>query len=198
MGCTKSKPVASGSQVTVSELRPNDLVFFSGKASSALENTWIHIGMVVYLPNLYPQAGQMLLEYASEYTDNLENCLLQKSSESGLRLVDLNQRIQSSDAAHIGARRFEYTRADFLTQTATEQTIFEELHNFLQRQIPSLAASYSPYPISPALSSANLPGRILERTDKISSKTRQIFDSQPIKKLALAKVEKFAPLATIK
>ena len=67
--------------------------------------------MVVHLPELYPELGMLLLESSSHYEDGLVDVLTGVERTSGVRLVDLQSRIQATAGREIACRKWYSTCA---------------------------------------------------------------------------------------
>jgi hypothetical protein len=120
MGCKGSKsenvnkklPQLTG--FNLNSLGSCDLVLFSAEdrwsqsiIRAATHSKWTHIGMVVHLPELYPEQGILLLESSSHYEDGLVDVLTGVVRTSGVRLVDLQARIQATAGREIACRKWQ-------------------------------------------------------------------------------------------
>lgn len=119
MGCVKSKKVdleyktANLHSVNLSLLKTGDVILFADNKSIGNKLTrffthsvWTHVGIVVNSPGLYKQ-GPMLFESNREYPDHLKDLSTSTIVPSGVRLVDLSTRINTSHSDEIAFCQLE-------------------------------------------------------------------------------------------
>lgn len=124
MGCKSSKSsdvnrkIPQRTAFNLNSLGNCDLVLFSAEdrwsqsiIRAATHSKWTHVGMVVHLPELYPELGMLLLESSSHYGDGLVDVLTGVVRTSGVRLVDLQGRIQATTGREIACRKWSSTYA---------------------------------------------------------------------------------------
>jgi hypothetical protein len=128
MGCrgSKEKKYTDRQLFNINSLGTGDCVFFAKDTKTshklvqwATRSEWNHVGLVVYLPELYPKHGNLLLESSPDYTDGLVDILSGKVRSSGVRLVDLNSRIQTSTDDEIACRQWRKDNRAARTDTET-------------------------------------------------------------------------------
>lgn len=88
----------------LSYLKTGDVVFFGNQVGelggSAI--VWEHAGVVVRLPQLFAEHCEtMLLEYADEYRERLDDFSCMHRATAGVRLVNLEARVRSASHAVI-------------------------------------------------------------------------------------------------